>query len=311
MARLQLICIMTRRFEMADSIEKRKLSATQRLEQLQSLVRPDLGSHKRIKLQRAGCGDSGSLLHDVVSAQHGALLLESFNHRFSRTVQDQLRFLTVLHSLTYPTLESVMDAIFEMETRLRQALTEIRCSCIGAVEVEIVNLALLRRMSSLSDNEARKLNVLQNISDCSDGDHEGGALVHFHGVVDLTSDFSSRSNELRSKLSKVGAWTRSPYQIELKNFFMSKTIAQNLLNIARYITKGGNENLRYNAGFGRDLPEDIDAKIWRAGTGRADKGGETFTDERALTLREIALLDHVWSELMSRRSDQRGYLIDI
>lgn len=295
---------------MTDSIEKRKLSPAHRLERLQSLVRPDLGSHKRIKLQRAGCGDSGSLLHDEVSAQHGALLLDSFNHRFSGTAQDQLRFLTVLHSLTYPTLESVMDAIFEMERRLRQALTETHCSCVGAIEVEIVNLARLRRMSLLSNSEARKLNVLQSISDWSDGDHEDGALVHFHGVVGLAPDSSLRTNVLRSKLCEVAAWTRSHYQIELKNFFKGKTIAQNLLNIARYLTKGGNENLRYNAGFGRDLPEDIDAKIWRAGTGRADKGGETFTDERALTLHEIALLDSIWLELMSRRSDRRGYLIE-
>lgn len=280
------------------------------MEQLQSLVRPDLGSHKRIRLQRAGCGDSGSLLHDRVSARHGTLLLESFNNRFSETAQDQLRFLTVLHCVRYPKLESVMDAISEMETRLGQALTETCCSCIGAIEVEIVNLTLLRRIESLSDNEARKLNVLRNISDWSDSDHACGVLIHFHGVVDLANSSPLQNAELRYELAEVKAWTRSPYQIELKNFFKNKTIAQNLRDIASYVTKGGNENLRYNTGFGRDLPEDIDAKIWRAGTGRADKGGETLTDERALTLNEIALLDRIWLELMNRRSDMRGYLIE-
>jgi hypothetical protein len=261
-------------------------------------------------LQRAGCGNSGSLLHDDVSAQHAKLLFDDYKNRFSEKASDQLRFMTILHSVTSPTLESVIDAASRMEREINRAMGQVGVACLGAAEIEVINLRLLKKIDSLSDNEARKLNVLQNISDWPDSDHECGVLIHFHGVVDLASNSSLRNEELRSELANVEDWTRSPYQIELKNLFRNKTITQILERIASYVTKGGNENLRYNAGFGRDLPEDTDAKIWRAGTGRADEGGETLTDERALTLHEIALLDRIWIALMSRRPDMRGYLIE-
>ncbi len=67
------------------------------------------------------------------------------------------------------------------------------------------------------------------------------------------------------------------------------------------------------------LAEDLDAKIWREGTGRADKGepknrerehdGETVADERGLTIGEIVFLDDVWRELMDRKRNKRGYLV--
>jgi hypothetical protein len=113
------------------------------------------------------------------------------------------------------------------------------------------------------------------------------------------------------------AWTKSPHgnarRIRWNSNDYSKTerYQKNLRNIASYLTKGGNDQLRYNAGFGRDLVEDLDAKIWRAGTGRADKGGETVADERGLTVGEIKFLDDMWRELMDRKRNKRGYLVRI
>ena len=45
------------------------------------------------------------------------------------------------------------------------------------------------------------------------------------------------------------------------------------------------------------------------GTEELTKGGETVTDERGLSIAEIAFLDSTWRELMGRKKDQRGYLI--
>jgi hypothetical protein len=166
----------------------------------------------------------------------------------------------------------------------------------------------------LSEDENRKLNVLEKLSHVKSSDDaalECGVLVHFHGVVDLGVNSLLREDELRRKLKKISAWQRSPYQVELKRFFKDRTVAKNLRDIASYITKGGNDQLRYNAGFGRELPDDLDAKMWRAGEGRADQGAETVTDERGLTIGEIAFLDGAWRELMDRRKDQRGYLLRI
>jgi hypothetical protein len=132
--------------------------------------------------------------------------------------------------------------------------------------------------------------------------------VHFHGVVDLIDSNSSLREELlRKRAKELGAWQRAPYQVELKRLYKNRTVLENIQEISRYLTKGG--NLRYNAGFGSDLADDLDAKMWRAGMGRADKGGETVADERGLNVGEIAILDDVWRALMDRNSDGRGYLV--
>ena len=91
--------------------------------------------------------------------------------------------------------------------------------------------------------------------------------------------------------------------------FKSRSIGQNLQGIASYLTKGGNEQLRYKAGYGRDLAEDLEAKIWRAGLGRKDGGAETVEDDRGLTVGEVAFLDEVYDKLMRSRRDRRGYLV--
>jgi leucyl aminopeptidase (aminopeptidase T) len=99
------------------------------------------------------------------------------------------------------------------------------------------------------------------------------------------------------------------YQVTFDGLFKNRKTSNNLTKIAHYVTKGGNENLRYNAGFGRDLTEDLEGKIWRVGLGRADKGGETIEDERGLSVAEVRALDELYRWLMDRRSDKRGYLI--
>ena len=88
-----------------------------------------------------------------------------------------------------------------------------------------------------------------------------GVLVHFHGIVDLGGNPSLREEWLRKRAAKIVAWQRSPYQVEIKRLFKDRTVMENIRDIASYVTKGGNEKLRYNAGFGRDLDDDLDAKM--------------------------------------------------
>ena len=201
-----------------------------------------------------------------------------------------------------------------METDLRRVFDGSGAWLLGAVEVEIVNIELLRRIGSLNDDEARKLDVLQKLYEAGSVDafdQSKGVLVHFHGIVDLKGNSSLREEQLRKRYKKIAAWQRSPYQLELKRLYSGRTVSKNIQDIARYLTKGGNDQLRYNAGFGRDLAEDLDAKIWRAGMGRADQGAETVADERGLTVGEIKFLDNLWRELMERTRNKRGYLIRI
>jgi hypothetical protein len=135
-------------------------------------------------------------------------------------------------------------------------------------------------------------------------------LVHCHVVVDLGKDFEKNEEELRKLCAKEHSWKRSKYQVEIKGLFKNRKTSRNLKAIAAYVTKGGNENLRYNAGFGRDLAEDLEAKIWRLfGVGRSARGGETIADERGLTVGEVQQLDELYVWLMNRRKDKRGYLL--
>lgn len=302
---------------MVSSFKRLKRNRVQDFEKLRALTRPNLGTQKNTRLRRAGCGSSGTLLHRNVSAQHSELLAKDYVKRLGKLKRaeayDRLRFLTVLHSVVRLDKKEVFRAIKQMETALSRIFDGSGVWMLGAVEVEIVSLALLRRKGSLADHEARKLNVLERSQEACGSTEvkmDSGVLVHFHGVVDL-GNWTLREDQLRKAFSKVAAWQRSPYQVQLKRHFSENSVAKNLRYLASYLTKGGNDQLRYNPGFGRDLDEELDAKIWRSGLGRADQGGETSPDERGLTLVEIAFLDQIWRDLMDRKRNGRGYLVKL
>ena len=204
------------------------------------------------------------------------MLFEDYQQKLGKltkkAAQDRLRFLTILHSVTSLNKKDVMRAVVKMETALHRSFDGSGAWLLGAIEIEVVNIALLRRIGSLNEDETRKLDVLERLANPNSTETaDNGALVHFHGIVDLGGGNSLlREEQLRRNFKKISAWQRSPYQIELKRHFKDPTVAQNLKGIASYITKGGNEKLRYNAGFRRDLADDLDAKMWRAGNGRAD-----------------------------------------
>lgn len=60
---------------------KRKSRSGETLEQLASVMRFNLGSHKKTRLKKAGGGNSRSLLHDDVSKKHADNLFEELNKR--------------------------------------------------------------------------------------------------------------------------------------------------------------------------------------------------------------------------------------
>lgn len=294
----------------SDTFKAMKESGLKRLEAIRSIMRPDLGSHKRTKLARAGCIGSGSLLHNDVAHAHSALLRQDFRDRYEKirsNRQDHLRFVTILHSVTGLDKDNAVQAASEMESCITGVFCGTGATCLGAIEFEVVNLAMLRRIGSKKDDETRKLDVLERLTD---GQLDTGVLIHFHGVVDLSNSIL-QSDKLRAQLLKVTQWQRSNYQVELKAFYSTRSATKNFDAIAGYLTKGGNETLRYNPGFGRDPEAQLDAQIWRGKSGRADRGADTVTDERSLTNSEILLLDQIWVRQMDQRQDNRGYLVAI
>jgi hypothetical protein len=208
---------------------------------------------------------------------------------------------------------------------MRRQLTRLfdvsKVWALGVIEIELINFDLLRRVHDQTDGGKRKLAVLERLvvtegatdkiesasSRCATGTM---ALVHCHVLVDLNArDVEAAEARLRHNMQMVNVWNRAPYQVELKTTFKNRTLVKNLSAIAEYGTKGGNEQLRFKTGFGRDLAEDLDAKIWRAGLGRKDAGGETVEDERGLSVGEVAFLDEIYGALMDLSDDRRGYIV--
>lgn len=292
---------------MTEGILKRKGESSARLDALADQILPNAGEHRSTKLRRAGCGYSGSILHQAVSDTHGNLLTIDFKSQFKSCKHENLRLLTVLHGVTSLDKVTALRSASVLESNLRSVLAGTGARCLGAIEVEIVRLDTLRSAANAGDDSARKLTVLEQLSD---HDLDACVLVHFHGVLDLGNS-TLHESAIRTFMLSVPTWSRAPYQIELKGFFSDKSVEDSLRDIAKYLVKGGNDRLEYNVGFGRLPDYDLDAQLWRKGQGRSDRGGETVTNERSLSLSEIAFLDQLWISLMIRRSDNRGYLIDI
>ena len=280
-------------------------------------VRYNLGTHKRIRLRRACVESSGSLLHDGVAKAHAIKLFLELNRRakaISADADQRLRFMTVLQGVVDPTIEAVEAEVVRLETAFKSMLSSMRLWSRGAIELEMVNLDILERIKTAREDEGRKLNVLSSLMPVKefqglmvpDDKTKSKILVHCHAVIDL-GKYPARNLELLlDKKKREPSWNTTAYQVEIKGLFKNRTASKNLNAIAAYVTKGGNENLRYSAGFGRDLAEDLEAKIWRVGL--LDKD-EKVADERGLTVGEVQQLDQLYVWLMRRRSDKRGYII--
>lgn len=298
---------------------KKKYKSGEALKEIRGEIRYDLGKHKKTRLKIAGVETSGSLLHNDINKKHAeklALELQARAKKIGSEANERFRFVTILQALINPTIESVSREAEALEAQFATIFGEEGLWSRGAIELELINLPILERISKARDDEARKLNVLNSIGETEDylgllipaSKSDTKVLVHAHVVVDFGKDHKKKEDEIRNKIDRLGYWNK-PYQLQIGGLFKKKAVAKNLRHIASYVTKGGNDELRYNAGFGRDLAEDLEAKIWRAGLGRKDKGGETIEDERGLTVQEVKALDELYVWIMERRKDKRGYII--
>lgn len=320
---------------MAKTFKEMKLKSRsgETLEQLASVMRFNLGSHKKTRLKKAGASNSRSLLHDDVSQKHAEKLFEELNKRakaLGRSADQRLRFMTVLQELTDPTIEDVERAVRQLEDIFKSMLGSLKLWSRGTIELEMVNLDILDRIGKARHDEQRKMNVLLGLWTKEDfqglmiaaDKSKSKILVHCHVVLDLGKDFERNEEELRKLCAKERSWKRSKYQVEIKGLFKNRKTARNLKAIAAYITKGGNDDLRYSTRFGRDLAENLEAKILKKfGVGRSEsgdksskggrsaRGGETLEDELGLTVGEVQQLDALYVWLMNRRKDKRGYLL--
>lgn len=293
-------------------------SGQQSLDELRGKLRFDIGKHKSKKLKLA-LGDLAgkTLLDSNVSKKHASRLEKQFLARWGKLsneeVQARLRFLTVLHSLSPLDEREILNRISNMKAKLKDCCEKVRgIEVIGAFEIEILNLDKMRHLAQMSD-EARKLNTINEMLPAEEKSLfkkgiSSYALIHFHGIVDL-KDGSEAKAEALTKSSK--RWWSEPYAVELKKLYGTFTVRKNLSNIAKYLVKGGNENLTYKIGYGYDTEEAINRHMIKTGKATADADFDGFENEMSLTIEEINILGRSIYGMMTSsgsRNMKNGYL---
>ena len=281
------------------------MGESEKLDRLRSKLRHNLNRHKRKKLTGRG---KFTLLADDVHEKHSKRLFKRFDTKWGwlskAKEQDRLRFVTILHDTVPCNVEDIEASISSMRDRLKGTLDRVRgIHFVGAVEVEIVNLETLRDIANIRDeNENRKLQVLEEMSTRHQklfDRHNVVALVHLHGVADL-GPLVCQEKEAKDAVAREGTQVRGgsgEYRVEVKRTFSEYAdgrkvpIRKNLEGMANYMVKGGNEDLRYQARFGRDIlggsavAADVLDRKMKKGAGNARyKRNALVEDSLSLTL---------------------------
>jgi hypothetical protein len=300
-----------------------KASRAQVFSGLRDQMQPAYGMYRQNRLKKAGGKASKTLLQPSVAESHAARLESRFQNAFGRLTNaeanDRLRFLTVLHGAVIMDKAMIDRSVTDMEKALIRAIRKNDntngVKVIGAIEIELINMDLLREIEQQTKKEKRKLAVVESLAVGPNPTlwtdrtlASRYALVHFHGIADMgpAPDASKRADNLAKALRQ--RWT-APYAIELKKTFEKQSINKKLYHIANYLTKSGNEELRFKTSYGRELDSDLYSKIWRIGGHDPD---HMPSDRRGINYGEIRFLADITYDLMRRRSSKTdGYLISI
>ena len=326
-----------------------------------------IGSHNSIKLKKslATAGrldlEGRTLLTPTVHKEHARRLYDRYQSRWDKikdkaqsnwsilpkatrqgTVKatdheiaaNHIRFLTLIGCVTVVASGEAVRAAVKLKEKLITTAQATRgITCLGAIEVEVVSMALMRELGQLDKptaSEQRKFDVCERLADCLKGtlyaEDQSLFLIHFHGLV--TAKDPKQFEIFNDKLKRVKNWSLAPRQIELKKLSTQfggkpKSVDQSLHHIATYITKGGNDwmagkaYLRYKIGFEADDELVNDETSWVAKNWRKNKllqrehAEEGITDALSLTVNEIAQLAVVIDQLMGLNSKRTGYLVSV
>lgn len=296
--------------------ERMKEKSKDSLSFLRSQLRFDIGKQRKTKLMCLGELRDKTLLTKLVAERHAERLEKQFSQRWSkftkREEEERLRFLTVLSQVVPLKVDEAVQATEYMFNRLEFICKGIRgIEVIGVAEIEVVNIGKMNAMASVSD-EARKRDVIFDMLPAEEKSlYKSGAtsfgLVHFHGIVDV----GSGGEENAKKLEEIarGYW-KAKHAVNLKRLYSNKTVQKNLRDIARYLTKGGNENLIYKIGFGYDTQEKLDRQLLKSGKAKLEDDYAGFENEMSLTVPEIEFLGQTIDRLMSKTNSthRNGYV---
>ena len=259
------------------------------------------------------------------------LIVKSTDHEIAA---NHLRFLTLVDSVTAVDANAAISAAIKLKEKLITTASAIEgITCLGSIEIEVVSMSLMRELGRLDKptaSEQRKLDVCEKLAERLKatlyGEDQSLFLIHFHGVA--TAKDSKQFDAFNERLKKVKSWSLAPRQIELKKLSTQfggkpKEVEQNLIHIATYITKGGNDwmsnkaYLRYKIGFETDDELVNDETSWVAKNWRKNKllqqehSEDGITDVLSLTVQEIGQLAVVIDSLMGLNKARTGYLVSV
>lgn len=300
------------------------------------------GSHNKVRLNKALASvckyelQDTTLLSPSVHEIHSKKLADRFLKRVvhyknlgykNTSATDKFRFFTLLHSVEIMDVERTIQTIKKFQLQLKNTIERINgIWCLGAVEVEVINIEKMRMIhTEQTESEARKLSVIESmIKRLKKNDQllSSFFLVHFHGIV--TASSQSRFNDFADVLKNNKEWKREPRQIQLKPISTqfkskSKSLDKNLVDIARYITKGGNDwiggksYLRYKLAFENEYLFNEDEwinKNWRRNEVlKQEHSEEGLEDALSMNVSEIVSLAFVIDQMMSFNRTRTGYLV--
>jgi len=289
-----------------------------------------------------------TLLAKAVRKEHSALMVERFQSLANRIAgekkngalsksrsndeafRNRLQLVTVLHEVCPLELNAVSESAEQLIAKIDNFSLSLKqqrfgCSFVGAIEIEIVSMRMMREAHQHDDLEdltsgRRKFKVLDSMLGRSRTLRNAPtvALVHCHGIIDLgRCPYDDACTRLRQ------IWGRS-YQVEVKNLSeqyrgKKKSVTSNLKDIAGYITKGANDkiqdgiSLHYKLSFDKDMESIEDQMIqdWRkVGSAiRAEKITDGLTHSKSMTMAEIAFHAEAIDMLMGLKRNRMGYVI--
>ena len=232
------------------------------------------------------------------------------------TARRRLQCMTVLFALADLDAAGLQDAIAGLRQWLNRLYADESVNWIlGAVELEIVDLPLMRRLIR-SDADTTKPHVLGRLPTVNSGNGIGDrqCLIHFHGVIDVAEGKIDHVRGLMSKPGTLDILDEGTIISELKGFSKTwdkkkKSLRKNLSHWIRYPFKGGNDGLRINHRWGRDR-SDVESAMARSAKARREDPDRDFDlDERSLTYAEIVWLNDAYYWLSQGKADGRGETI--
>lgn len=325
------------------SLMKKSLTRTaQAINEEYKRRRFNYGSHNKVRLKKALASvgkyelQDTTLLSPSVHDVHSKKLADRFLKRLEHykklgykntSVTDKFRFLTLLHSVEIMDVQKSIQIIKKFQSQLQDTIEGSKgIWCLGAVEVEVINIEKMRMIhTEQTESEARKLSVIESmIKRLRKNDQQLSSffLIHFHGIVTATNQY--RFNDFADALKKNKEWKREPRQIQLKPISKqykskSKSLDKNLVDIARYITKGGNDwiggksYLRYKLAFENEYLFNEDEwvnKNWRRNEVlKKEQTEDGIEDALSMNMSEIISLATVIDAMMSFNRTRTGYLV--